>query len=488
MLQSRVLAALAAAGLAVALNSPPSVGAVTEVTQAHPASADGFGRLHVPIRTPIAGVPFKMTGFLTSDVKRPMLLQRARAGGRFETIARTTAGASGRYTFTGVRLPRPSTLRAMAPRYRGSLNHPKVRIATAEVVVEAVRESGLIAAVPGIVQQGATPAAPDDDGYVVAGFTPARAHRPVVLQKMVEGRWESVARSGQDRGGFAAFPVPPGGTYRALSRSSGGTGPVTTGSTVARSWQPSFEDTFSGDALNQSVWTDRPAEGAETQGGRTCARVDGATRAVNGGTLQLGIALDPTRTGETCSYVADSTGPGTSAYLLNSQIDSREAYHFTHGIAAARIRWQQAKGMHGGFWLLPSGGKIPGRPELGTEVDVAEHFGEDSLKGGFGAFVHYLDESGVSHPTGADAAATARLKPRGDQWWSSFHVFSVEWTTTEYIFRVDGREFWRENRAVSQAGEYLVLSMLTSDYELPNLTPDELSSTASIDWVRVWER
>ena len=42
-------------------------------------------------------------------------------------------------------------------------------------------------------------------------------------------------------------------------------------------------------------------------------------------------------------------------------------------------------------------------------------------------------------------------------------------------------------RAVSQAGEYLVLSMLTSDFELPDLSPDELSATASVDWVRVWK-
>ena len=72
----------------------------------------------------------------------------------FETISRTRAGASGKYAFTGVTLPRSSILRAVAPRFKGSLNHAKDRITTAEVAVPAVRQSGRIAAMPGIVQQG----------------------------------------------------------------------------------------------------------------------------------------------------------------------------------------------------------------------------------------------------------------------------------------------------------------------------------------------
>jgi len=295
-----------------------------------------------------------------------------------------------------------------------------------------------------------------------------------------------VARSRQDRGGFATFPVPPGRTYRAATPAASRAPAVTTATARSRTFSTVFSDTFAGSALDSGVWTDRPAEGAEAQGGRSCARIDDSVRSLGGGTLQLGIGLDPERAGETCAYETPRYGPGSSPYLLNSQIDTRDAYHFTHGWAAARIRWQQPDGMHGGFWFLPTNGKIPGRPDLGTEVDVVEHFGNDSLKGGVGAFVHHLDETGVNVPLAADHLPTARLKAQGDQWWSSYHVFSVEWTPQEYVFRVDGREFWREDRAVSQAGEYLVLSMLTSDYELRDLAPSEMSATASVDWVRVW--
>ena len=139
-----------------------------------------------------------------------------------------------------------------------------------------------------------------------------------------------------------------------------------TGTAVARSWTPAFEETFSGDSLDRSMWTEKSIR---------------------------------------------------------------------YGIAAARVRWKQAKGMHGGFWLLP--------------------------------------------------AAAKKKKKKGVV---EVNVFSVEWSPQEYVFRVDRREFWREERAVSQAGEYLVLSMLTSDFELPDLSADGLSATASVDWVRVWER
>jgi beta-glucanase (GH16 family) len=67
------------------------------------------------------------------------------------------------------------------------------------------------------------------------------------------------------------------------------------------------------------------------------------------------------------------------------------------------------------------------------------------------------------------------------------HVYAVEWTPTEYVFRIDGREYYRETGAVSQAAQYLVLSNLTSDYELGELTADEVSDTAQVDWIRVFD-
>ena len=162
---------------------------------------------------------------------------------------------------------------------------------------------------------------------------------------------------------------------------------------------------------------------------------------------------------------------------------------FQHGIVAARIKPQRAKGMHSGFWLLPSGTKYTdGAPAAGTEIDVMEFFG-DTGRGNetIGSHVHYYQAGWDKVSLGDTYPAARGVLGKGRNWWDEFHVFSVEWTPTEYIFRVDGREYYRETEAVSQAQQYLVLSTLTSDYELGELTAEELSETAQVDWVRVFD-
>ena len=80
------------------------------------------------------------------------------------------------------------------------------------------------------------------------------------------------------------------------------------------------------------------------------------------------------------------------------------------------------------------------------------------------------------------------LASRSDAWWRNFHVFSVEWTPTEYVFRISGHEVWRTDQGVSHDPEFLILSMLSSDFELPELGEREnLTQTVSVDWVRVWQ-
>ena len=48
------------------------------------------------------------------------------------------------------------------------------------------------------------------------------------------------------------------------------------------------------------------------------------------------------------------------------------------------------------------------------------------------------------------------------------------------------REFFREDRGVSLAPQWLVLSAQASDYELPYITPENIDQESFVDWVRVW--
>jgi beta-glucanase (GH16 family) len=306
-----------------------------------------------------------------------------------------------------------------------------------------------------------------------------------VLEKKAQRGWKVVASATEDQWGSAAF-APGRGTYRARTTSGGLT--WATGQVTTSRWTPAFEDTFSGTALDTTVWNDQRREHESVYAPRTCARVDAAARRVEGGVLHLGVAADPARAGLPCDYATTRTS-GTSPYLLNSQVATEHTRSFRHGIVAARIKPQRAKGMHSGFWMLPQGTTyVDGVPAAGTEIDVMEFFGETGRGDEtIGSHVHYY-EPGWDKVSLGDMFPAARRSLAGNRsWWQEFHVFSVEWTPREYIFRIDGREYYREAKAVSQVPQYLVLSNLTSDYELGELTADELGDTAQVDWVRVFD-
>ena len=345
--------------------------------------------------------------------------------------------------------------------------------------------TGTLTSLPPIVQPGTSPASPTDKGTLIATFTPASPGQQVSLEQRVRRGWKIVALGTEDERGTATFVSGPG-TYRARTTVAGHT--WATGTVEATRWGPTFEETFTGTTLDQSVWNDQRREHESVYAPRTCARVDASARRVEGGVLHLGVAHDPARAGIPCNYTSKRSS-GTSAYLLNSQVATEHTRFIQHGIVAARIKPQRAKGMHSGFWMLPAGTTYEdGNPAAGTEIDIMEFFG-DNGRGteSIGSHVHYYEPGWSKVSLGDTFPATRQVLRPGRDWWEEFHVFSVEWTPTEYIFRIDGRQYYRETTAVSQTHQYLVLSNLTSDYELSELATKELTETAQVDWVRVFD-
>ena len=347
--------------------------------------------------------------------------------------------------------------------------------------------TGTLVALPPVVQPGPSPAAPPGTDQLVATFRPARPGRTVLLERDTRRGWRTVDSAPQDRSGSADFDVRPG-VYRARVAATPRASSVTTGRVQTLSWRTSFEDTFTGDALDAAVWNDQVRQHESVWAPRTCGRSDSAARRVAGGVLHLGIAPDPALAGRTCSYTHPS-GSGTHDYLIYSQVATEHTRFFRHGIFAARIKLQRARGMHSAFWMLPRDRKFKdGDPSGGTEVDVMEYFGErGSGRESIGSFIHYYDPGWVLVKRGDVFPEARRVLDADEEWWDEFHVFSVEWTPEEYVFRVDGREYYRETEAVSLAEHYLVLSMQAVDYELEDLTRDEYDDTARVDWVRVYD-
>ncbi len=356
-------------------------------------------------------------------------------------------------------------------------------ISPEETVVVAAEQSFDIAMLPDIDQSSTSAAAPENGTIASVRVYPGRVGRQVTLQVNTSGSWQNAGTSETDLLGNAVFPVEVGRSYRATVAAAQDFPAATTTALTAPSFTAQFEDTFSGNALDASKWSS--ADRGLGNGLRSCAVSNADALAVTGDVLKMGVKKDPTRLGQTCTF-KDNKGTHKLPYMINTQIDTSKAYSFKHGIAAARVKVQSAVGMHSSFWSHPNNNLVPNNPARGTEIDVMEYFGDDYHEKGVGAFIHHAVNDTVVKDGKVFQKTPGLISTSSTKMSEKFAVYSVEWTPTSYIFRIDGREFHRENRFVSQQKQFLSLSLLTSSWELMNLT--DFNSTADVDWVRVWER
>ena len=205
---------------------------------------------------------------------------------------------------------------------------------------------------------------------------------------------------------------------------------------------------------------------------------------MGGGTLALEVIKDPSRT-EQCTAKKDNGKTlGQFDYRLNGHVATNRL--FMYGVTAARIKFQREQGQHGSFWLQSPIAEGDTPAVAGAEIDIVEYFG-DSDDDRLASFIYYPTEDGSVKEGDWIEGASEFLADKDDDWWKAYHVFSLEWTPDEYVIRIDGQEAWRTDQGVSQTSEFIVLSLLSSDYELPNL-PDEdlLPQVMDVDWVRHW--
>ena len=348
-----------------------------------------------------------------------------------------------------------------------------------------LKASGVLSLRPAISQPGKRPATSLGKTQAMATFSSTRTGQTVKLQRDKGSGWQTVARARQHRSGSTIFTLPDTRSlYRAVAVSRTGRAVARTAPVRGRAFRTIFRDEFSGQRVDFSKWSDQPTLAPAYM--RMCSTLSPGARVVGDGVLQMGVAPDPTRAGTTCTWSLNGRS-GSHPYMLNTQLYTGGTFAFTYGFAAARMKMHLDKGMHASFWLQPANWYTPGDPARGTEIDVAEFFGAAEKTGSnLAAFVHWYDADNTHHKLGGLFPHANTLKKRAETWSNSYHVFSVEWTADAYIFRVDGREFWRETEVVSRSPEYLLLSMLTSDYELEKLTTSTMQQRARVDWVRVW--
>lgn len=338
---------------------------------------------------------------------------------------------------------------------------------------------------PPISGVGRKPVSADRAKVVVTGkFKPGKLRRPVVLQRKAGKKWVKAGKARQPKNGAVQFnaaylvkgkPV----TYRLVSKGAGLKKTVSKKVSTSK-WAKKqlFSDEFSGNALSEA-WATREQDFGHV-GVRSCSRTDAANTTVGGNVVRLVVAKDTAKPGR-CSYAGKS-----HAWRTNAMVGTEGAFAFKYGYAAARVKFNSLRGQHFGFWLQPQSraAEHGSAKQTGAEIDVIEWFGDKHPSGGLSSYVHYAPKPGASVKIGSWIKKPQRY---GKAWSKKYHVFSMKWTPKGYTFYIDGKVSSVIKKAVSGREQFLILSQLSSDYQLHYLKNEgKLPQGSSVDWVRVW--
>jgi beta-glucanase (GH16 family) len=176
-------------------------------------------------------------------------------------------------------------------------------------------------------------------------------------------------------------------------------------------------------------------------------------------------------------------------------IDTRGRFMPTYGYFESRIRFHRLQGHHGCFWLqTPTFGKLPDDPaKSGAEIDIIEWFGAGRRKGWAGMNIYYGGVNGkvrspsiprfdlMGGPVESDPSS-----PIGDLS-DRFRIYGLLWTTNACVFTCEGVEIMRDSQAVPAIPQYIVLSLLSAQWERARLDPAKLPDAMAVDYVRVYQ-
>ena len=333
---------------------------------------------------------------------------------------------------------------------------------------------------PQLAANGEDVEAADDAAWVVeATVADVEEGTAVTLfARTDDGGWDSVSDGETDADGVVSLTSDTAGELAVVAGEGDDAigAEVTTDDAPEATFTDDFDDADSVDGGPAAKW--RTRDQGRT-GVRTCSHADPSAAEVADGVLVLSVLEDPA--GGECQL------PGRRKqfpYRINGHVGTESIFGFTYGYAAARIRTQSARGQHAAFWMQAVGGQSEGGPKVGgAEIDVIEYFGDDHPEGGLTSFTYFLDAAGEKQTVGG---WLPDVEEYGDDWAEKYHVFSVEWTPDAYVFRIDGQVTQRLEGETSGREEFLILSLLSSDYELPRFN-GELPEEMEVDWARVWE-
>ena len=329
-----------------------------------------------------------------------------------------------------------------------------------------------------------SPIAFGDKTVVTASFGTPVKDRPVSLQVKADSGWKEADRGVQDAKGFVEFHPSAGtDTYRAVALDVQQNGAVlaaasTPSASAADQWKSALSDDFDGSRL-KDPWEVRFPN--LYYASRWCSSSQPEMVSLKKGVLSLGLdKASAARTAQARAQAAKANKTTTAkacpfGVFDNAMVSTETKATFTYGTFAVRMKFPYQRGMHASAWLQNPGG-------TDIEIDFIETFGYKSK--GIQNILHPKSEAGERLDVGGYVPVPGS---ETREWWDEYHVASVEWSPEGYVFRMDGVETLRTSEAKSSSPKFLILSLLSSDYELDRLNPKQLPGSLDVDWFQVWQ-
>ncbi|RCH55699.1 glycoside hydrolase family 16 protein [Mucilaginibacter hurinus] len=191
------------------------------------------------------------------------------------------------------------------------------------------------------------------------------------------------------------------------------------------------------------------------------------------------------------------TTDGRTFNFISGRVNTKGKFDFTYGTAEARIKVTEGDGLWPAWWLLGNGNW----PETG-EIDIMEYVGE---KDWVSAAVHGPGYSGET------PFVNRQYFEKGNEA-TGWHVYAVDWTPNEMLFKYDGKLMFRVNRKMVEhygkwafdTPKYLILNYALGGaypvkingvkkpyYGMPESSLQLVKSSKAkmlVDWVRVTKR
>jgi beta-glucanase (GH16 family) len=244
-----------------------------------------------------------------------------------------------------------------------------------------------------------------------------------------------------------------------------------------------FSDEFEGIGLDLTKWDLCPEWDRQ---GRSSWRDDMVS--VGGGLLHLKFRRDP-ELGRAKSNNKTLAGDWIRAGGVRTRKKNDNIlYDNGFGYYEARIKFPVVSGSWGAFWLMsPTEHILTNEGVVGTEIDIVETIHND--KNIYNSALHW-NGYGSKHK----AVGSEKIAEDINIYDGNFHIFALDWSPSEYIFYVDGKEFWRadggakfKKSGINQNLNYIKLTVESAVWAgtIPaDFTEDEML----VDYVRVYNQ